>query len=107
MAKMSQIRKREKAEEKKLAAAWFARVAELGCLICGKSPQIHHKTGAGMGKKAPYKQTMPLCIDHHTAGAFGECVHNGTKSFEAKYGTQDEMIAKTHELLGEYDDDQS
>jgi len=66
----------------------------IGCIICGKPPEIHHKTGAGMGLRADNKDTMGLCHSHHRTGKFGHAVHNGTKTFEKNYGTQDELIQK-------------
>lgn len=71
------------------------RVARLGCLVCYRPAQVHHKTGAGMALRATDWETMPLCPYHHTDGPHGECVHRGTRLFEEKHGTQDEMIGRT------------
>ena len=75
------------------------RVAKLGCLVCYRPAQVHHKTGAGWALRATDWHTMPLCPYHHTDGPHGECVHRGTPTFEGKYGTQDEMIARTFHKL--------
>lgn len=77
----------------------IGRVASLGCLICRRPAEVHHLTGAGMGKRASHFDTIPLCPYHHRQGPHGEAVHNGTKTFEAKYGTQEEMLEKTRRLL--------
>lgn len=84
-----------KAEKEHLAA-----VASLGCIICESPAEVHHITGAGMGLRSSHFETIPLCPFHHRHGGFGECVHNGTRSFERKYGTQHELLKQTLTLLG-------
>lgn len=78
----------------------FARVAALGCYIdvhfpdlkqCAGYVNIHHKLGEGRN----HAKVIPLCTNHHVQWSplgFGHSVHNGTKSFEARYGTQQEML---------------
>lgn len=86
---------------------YYAKVAAVGCVVkvngrrCARPAIVHHKTGAGMGRKSDYMDTMALCPYHHNQAPFGECVHSGTKSFEEKYGTQDELIERTRGLIGE------
>lgn len=77
----------------------FELLAQIGCIICGKPCEIHHKTGAGMGLRADHQQTMGLCPYHHRTGNFGEAVHNGTKTFEKNFGTQDELIQKCNKAI--------
>lgn len=90
----------------------MAKVASLGCYVgenlpqyrheCGGRVEVHHKTGAGMGRRASHFETMPLCTNHHSAQtplAFGKSIHKGTKTFEKNYATQDEMIAWTKENI--------
>jgi hypothetical protein len=86
---------------------YLARVAELPCVICkiigtyqANRTEVHHKLVPGMGIRASDYDTMPLCVYHHRTGKFGEAVHNGTKSFEAKYGIQDDHIKETQRKLG-------
>jgi hypothetical protein len=50
-------------------------------------------------RKASNYKTIPLCPYHRRQGPFGEAVHNGTKTFEAKYGTQLEMLNIVNALL--------
>lgn len=78
---------------------WYAKVVENGCFICSAPAVVHHKTGAGMGLKAHYKDTMPLCPAHHNMGDYGHCVHFGTKTFEKNYFTQDYMIEQTRRRI--------
>ena len=80
---------------------WYAKIVELGCIICGCPCEVHHLTGAGMGMKSDNQNSIGLCPPHHRLGNFGECVHNGVKTFEKKYGTQQELLDKTLKLLGE------
>ena len=81
----------------------FAKLGEMGCIICGQPPQIHHLIGVkyrGMGQKADDQYTIPLCLDHHT-GAEG--IHTlGKRPWEAKYGTQEELLNATNEKLSGY-----
>ena len=83
------------------------KIRQLPCLICKgdqKSPtEVHHYWGTGAGKKESDRKTMPLCNFHHT-GSFGghvvgETIHAGLREFEAKHGTQEELIERTNELL--------
>lgn len=39
----------------------------LPCCKCGKAPcrEVHHRTGAGMGRRAHDHESMPLCHDCH------------------------------------------
>jgi hypothetical protein len=52
-----------------------------------------------MGRKASNYETIPLCPYHHRLGPFGEAVHNGTRTFEAKYGAQREMLEAVLSLI--------
>jgi len=78
----------------------FERLSEIGCIICVQPPQIHHLIGVryrGMGQKADDQYTISLCLNHHT-GAEG--IHTiGKRTWEAKYGTQEELLDKTNRRL--------
>lgn len=92
--------------------AHLSRVAALGCVVvfpdsgerCCSLAEIHHpRAGQGMGQRAEHSQAIPLCFAHHSAQSplpFGHAIHKGQKSFEATYGTEAEMLARTRELLG-------
>lgn len=74
------------------------RVAALGCIICGSPAQIHHiGTHAGGGRD--HMRTIPLCVMHHTAGIYGTSLHAGKKAFEARYGTEEELLEQVNEIL--------
>lgn len=75
----------------------MARVAALGCIICGAPAEVHHLTGAGMGLRS--KDVIPLCPAHHRLGGHGVAVHAGTKTFEENFGTQQELLEETRRRL--------
>lgn len=81
----------------------YAKVAALGCYVgvhfpearkkCGGYVNIHHALIAG--EQRGNDKVIPLCTNHHvqwTPLGFGYSAHNGTESFEKKYGTQEEML---------------
>ncbi len=74
-------------------------VAGLGCIICGAPAQVHHLNAHGMGLRADHFHTIPLCPYHHQQGPFGEAIHNGKRTFEATYGTEQELLGKVMRKL--------
>ena len=81
---------------------YMNRVAELGCLICGRPSELHHLR-AGMGQRG--KDVIPLCPYHHRHGPFGEATHNGYKTFCKKYGSEATLLAKLNKILRERNDE--
>ena len=69
-------------------------VFQIGCLICQMPPQLHHirPIGLGIGMRSSHYHVIPLCMSHHT-GQFS--IHNCKEQFEARYGTEHEMLQKT------------
>lgn len=77
----------------------LARVRELGCIICGGPASAHHiRHGQGMEQKADDREAIPLCYYHHQ-GEQG-IHHLGTKRWQAIYGTEQDLLQKTLQLLG-------
>ena len=72
----------------------LSKVASLGCLVCQRPANVHHirPVGLGMGMRSGHYQTIPLCREHHQ-GQFS--IHNCKEQFEARYGTEHEMLQKT------------
>ena len=77
----------------------LALVSSLGCLICQRPAICHHirnrgdgKGNIGFGQRASHYETIPLCPDHHV-GKFS--IHNCKEQFEARYGTEHEMLQRT------------
>ena len=74
------------------------KLASMGCIVCvnsdlGETPaEIHHIGNGTMGKRANNYEAIPLCHFHHRTGNIGEAVHAGRKSFEANFGTEQELL---------------
>jgi len=82
------------------------RVARLGCIVCrdlgyDDSPaEIHHPRAlAGMGQRASHYDAIGLCPAHHRTGGYGVAIHAGQKAWEAKFGTELELLEKVRALL--------
>ncbi len=85
----------------------MSRVAELGCIVsvggirCEAPCELHHVTiRKGMGLRASHKDILGLCPKHHRTGGFGVAVHAGVRTWEANWGTQEDLLALTREMLG-------
>ena len=72
-------------------------VAELGCAICKRPAQVHHV--ANQGVRASHYETIPICGYHHTDGPHGEAIHQGRRTWEARFGTERELLVKTLQQL--------
>lgn len=99
--------------------AHLAKVRKLGCIVCRNTGhralaehwgdwvakaalsiiEAHHiKDGYGT-LKAPDRETFPLCRLHHREGKRGVALHAGIESFEANFGAERELLARTLEML--------
>jgi len=87
----------------------LAKISAMKCIACNKADlkqlfrtEVHHLIGYGIGKKASDLFTIPLCSFHHRLGSKGEAIHSGIKSFEAIFGTQEELLNEINcELHGD------
>jgi hypothetical protein len=87
----------------------FRLLTDLGCIVCHKfygvfsQCLIHHLTGRkyrSTGKKASYEDTIGLCPAHHQYGTLEHpAIHTHPAEFERKYGTQEELLRITEELI--------
>ncbi len=86
-------------------------VAALGCIVmvdtdngprrCERDATIHHiVSGSAYGKKSGYLETIPLCPDHHQ-GKYGTAFHAGAKVWQAKFGTEHDLLAQVLKMIGE------
>lgn len=82
-------------------------VARLGCVVCrnlghGASPaEIHHpRFLAGGAQRASHFDAIPLCPSHHRTGGIGVALHAGQRTWEAKYGTEAELLEQTRREMG-------
>ena len=85
---------------------YWTAVAELGCIACRKDGvynpyvSIHHVDGRT--KKNAHWEVLPLCANHHQGvDGYTVSVHEWKKRFELKYGTQEELMRETNDLLAE------
>lgn len=85
----------------------LSRVAQLGCIVClreglGETPcEIHHpRSLAGMGQKASHFNAIGLCPTHHRTGGHGVALHAGQRTWEARFGTEAELLADVRRRLG-------
>jgi hypothetical protein len=90
-------------------ARFMDAIASLGCIACRKDGienpwgSIHHIDGRT--KPGAHFLVLFLCAGHHQAGT-GEnktliAVHPDKARFEARYGTQRELLAECIEMLKE------
>ena len=84
----------------------YEKLSQLGCIVCinlgfgYSSPHIHHiRHGVGLALRSHWSMAIPLCPLHHQNGGYGVALHAGQKTFEAKYGTESELLQKTLDLL--------
>lgn len=78
------------------------RIQRLGCIIdgCEAQAEIHHpRFAAGMSQRSSHFLAIALCPMHHRLGGLGVALHAGQQTFEAMYGTEAELLAKTIERL--------
>ena len=66
-------------------------VAELGCYCCERPANLHHirPPGTGIGRRTSHFHVIPLCHDHHQ-GNFS--IHMSKKTFEEKFGKEEEIL---------------
>ena len=91
----------------KAEKAHWDKVAQLGCIACladgYRNPlvSIHHINGRT--KKGAHIQVLALCAGHHQDGTGNDknmlAIHPFKRRFETKYGTQQELLIKTNQLL--------
>lgn len=87
-------------------------VAKIGCLPCRKDGRenlhvsIHHIDGRT--KEGSHFKVLALCAPHHQQDNSDPLhrisVHGAKKPFEAEYGTQYELLAKSIEIISGTDE---
>lgn len=91
----------------KADARRFLKLVELGCIACRlagsgyRAPDIHHVLRGG--RRIGHQATLPLCPEHHrfpsTGTVVGPSLADGSKVFEAKWGTQIKLLAEVNKLI--------
>ena len=72
-------------------------VADLGCIVCGNTAEIHH-CHTSMGCRKNHDLVIPLCCDCHRGG-YGVGIHGGKAEFEARNGTEAALLEKVSRLV--------
>ena len=90
----------------KAEKALWSRMAACGCVACRKDGwrnlevSIHHIDGRT--KPGAHQKVLPLCAGHHQDGTGLPgliAVHPWKARFEARYGTQAELLAEVMEAI--------
>lgn len=84
--------------------AFWDKLASIGCIACRQDGifndyvSIHHIDGRT--KPGCHMKVLPLCAEHHqTGGESAPAIHPYKARFEAKYGSQIELLSKAKELI--------
>ncbi len=76
---------------------YMDRVSAAGCVICDAPAEKHHpRFAAGIGQRASNWLVIGLCPDHHQGPL---SIHRSKKQFEALFGSEESLLAKTIERL--------
>ena len=84
--------------------AWLDAICQIGCIVCLNefgiyTPCMPHHI-AGKTKPGAHKLTIGLCDGHHQNGGEGIAFHaTGKKTWENRYGTQQELLEQTKKLV--------
>lgn len=104
--------KQFKSQQRAASAAdriyWDRLAGQIGCIACrsegNENPfvSIHHIQGRT--KPGCHSLVLPLCAGHHQDGTGNDksmiAVHPYKARFEARYGSQLELLAHANQLLG-------
>jgi hypothetical protein len=83
---------------------WWNAICEYGCIVCWNvfgifTPCCPHHTD-GRTKEGCHKKTIGLCGKHHQTGGEGTAFHaTGKKTWQAKFGTQEELLLQLQNAL--------
>ena len=77
----------------------MARVAQLGCVICGARPvEVHHVIHGRYGqRKASDFDTIALCVHHHRIGP--EAIHTNKAAWMDRWGPDHSYLARVAAIL--------
>ena len=77
---------------------YMSSVAELGCICCGRTPELHHpRFNVGLSQRGDDMDVIPLCPEHHRYGKIS--IHLGKKEFVKRFGTEKELVEKVKRML--------
>lgn len=80
----------------------MSAVQALGCICCRQegvySPaELHHPLSGG--RRMGHMHVIPLCATHHRAGIEGVSRHPYRVAWEARYGTEAQLLQQVDEML--------
>ena len=87
---------------------WFQKITLIGCICCleqghpGTPAEVHHLLSGG--RRMGHLFTIPLCAPgHHRYGDGVQKIsrHPYKARFEAAYGTEAELLARTRAIVDE------
>jgi len=101
LRKVSAKKRAHKAAEKAQGAhLHMGRVKALPCLVCGSQPvEAHHLPDP----RSDFR-VVPLCPFHHREEYGPQAYHYSRPNFNAEHGSDEQLLARTLEMLGETDD---
>ena len=77
---------------------YMRSVAELGCICCGRTPELHHpRFNVGLSQRGDDMDVIPLCPEHHRYGKIS--IHLGKKEFVKRFGTEKQLLEKVKRML--------
>ena len=77
---------------------YMRSVADLGCICCGRTPELHHpRFNVGLSQRGDDMDVIPLCPEHHRYGKIS--IHLGKKEFVKRFGTEKELVEKVKRML--------
>ena len=77
---------------------YMRSVAELVCICCGRTPELHHpRFNVGLSQRGDDMDVIPLCPEHHRYGKIS--IHLGKKEFVKRFGTEKELVEKVKRML--------
>lgn len=102
------LKSKQRAVTKEEKQLWNQLATVVGCIACridgrfNDHVSIHHIDGRT--KPGCHRKVLPLCAPHHqqddTDPLYRISVHGSRKTFEAMYGTQMELLARSLAILG-------
>jgi hypothetical protein len=98
LRKVSAKKRAHKAAEKAAGAHdHMGRVKMLPCLVCGSQPvEVHHLPDP----RSDFR-VVALCPFHHRREYGPQAYHYSRRNFNAIHGSDEQLLARTIEMLGE------
>lgn len=97
LRKVSAKKRAQKATERAAGALeHMAAVKALPCLVCGSQPvEVHHLPDP----RSDFR-VVPLCPFHHRREYGAQAYHYSRRNFNAIHGSDEQLLARTLEMLG-------